>query len=102
MAHTPGTWHVEQINPDAELTAIGGPIAIVGGEKLGEKVGFIIGTLSDWGPHGIEQTTANADLIAAAPAMYEALQNLENDDGSIPAHAWHMVCAAIAKAEGKA
>jgi hypothetical protein len=43
----------------------------------------------------------DARLIAAAPELLEALKNLENDDGSIPDHAWLMVCAAIAKAEGR-
>lgn len=41
-------------------------------------------------------------LIAAAPDMLEALQNLENDDGStMPATAWELVQKAIAKATGK-
>lgn len=37
-------------------------------------------------------------LISAAPDMLEALQNLENDDNSIPEHAWKLVKNAIAKA----
>lgn len=37
-------------------------------------------------------------LISAAPDMLEALQNLENDDNSIPAHAWKLVKDAIKKA----
>lgn len=37
-------------------------------------------------------------LISAAPDMLEALQNLENDDNSIPEHAWKMVQDAIRKA----
>jgi hypothetical protein len=41
---------------------------------------------------------ANAQLIAAAPDLLEALQNLENDDGSIPEHAWKLCQAAISKA----
>ena len=41
---------------------------------------------------------ANARLIAAAPDMLDALQNLENDDNSIPEHAWKLVKDAIAKA----
>lgn len=45
-----------------------------------------------------QEARANAALIAAAPEMLEALQNLENDDNSIPAHAWAMVQSAIAKA----
>jgi hypothetical protein len=40
-------------------------------------------------------------LIAAAPELLEALENLENDDGSIPSHAWYMVQKAIAKAKGE-
>ena len=44
---------------------------------------------------------ANAHLIAAAPDLYEALDNLENDDGSIPDHAWKLVQAALAKARGE-
>lgn len=41
---------------------------------------------------------ANARLITAAPDMLNALQNLENDDNSIPEHVWKLVKAAIAKA----
>lgn len=36
----------------------------------------------------------NKELLAA-------LKNLENDDNSIPQHAWEIVQAAINKAEGK-
>ena len=46
---------------------------------------------------------ANATLIAAAPAMYEALQNLVNDwervHGPIPKD--HEAWAALAQAEGR-
>lgn len=38
--------------------------------------------------------TVNADLLAA-------LENLENDDGAIPEHAWSLVTAAIKKAKEK-
>ncbi len=44
---------------------------------------------------------ANAHLIAAAPALLEPLENLQNDDNSIPSHAWDMVQSAIAKAKGE-
>jgi len=37
-------------------------------------------------------------LIAAAPDMLEALQNLKNDDNSIPEHAWKLVKEEITKA----
>ena len=45
-----------------------------------------------------EETNANAKLIAAAPCLLAALQNLENDNGAIPDHAWNMCQEAIAKA----
>jgi hypothetical protein len=48
----------------------------------------------------IDQRQANARLIAAAPDLLEALENLENDDNSIPSYAWDMVQSAIAKAKG--
>lgn len=53
-----------------------------------------------WLSYG-ETREANARLIAAAPDLLEALQNLENDDGRIPAHAWALVQSAIAKATGE-
>ena len=53
-------------------------------------------------PEDSTPSEANANLIAAAPDMLEALENLENDDGSIPAFAWDMVKTAIAKAKGGA
>lgn len=40
----------------------------------------------------------NAKLIAAAPELLEALQSIENDDGSIPATIWEMRNEAISKA----
>lgn len=42
---------------------------------------------------------AHADLICAAPDMFEALINLENDNLAIPRHAWDMVQKAIKKAK---
>lgn len=44
------------------------------------------------------RSEANAKLMAAAPKMLEALQNLENDDNLIPYHAWKMVKDAISAA----
>ncbi len=42
-------------------------------------------------------------LIAAAPDMLEALENLENDHGkAMPPSAWKMVQDAIKKAKGEA
>lgn len=42
-----------------------------------------------------------ARLIAAAPDMLAALKNIENDDEHMPASAWELIQAAIAKAEGR-
>ncbi len=42
----------------------------------------------------------DAHLIAAAPKMLEALQNLENDANQIPPHAWKMVKESIKSALG--
>ena len=44
---------------------------------------------------------ASGRLAAAAPTMLEALENLENDDGSIPRTAWNMVLDAVEVATGR-
>jgi len=41
-------------------------------------------------------------LMTAAPLMYEALANIENDDGSIPPAIWAMRNKALAAARGEA
>lgn len=48
-----------------------------------------------------EEDEANANLIAAAPLMYEALKNIENDDKHMPASAWELIQLALARAEGR-
>lgn len=47
------------------------------------------------------QRKEDAALIAAAKDMLDALENLENDDGSIPWRAWELCQQAIAKARGE-
>lgn len=49
----------------------------------------------------VPETKANAHLIAAAPDLYNALATIENDDGHIPAFAWDLRNAALAKARGE-
>lgn len=48
-----------------------------------------------------EQHTANAQLMAAAPDMYEALSSLENDSNQMPDFMWDIVQAALKKARGE-
>lgn len=47
------------------------------------------------------RSESNAQLIAAAPDLLEACLNLENDNNSIPAHAWELIQKAINKALGE-
>lgn len=51
---------------------------------------------------GFDLVKANATLIAAAPDLLAALENIENDAGQVPDHAWKIIKAAIAKAKGEA
>ena len=43
----------------------------------------------------------NAQLISAAPDLFEALINIENDDNRIPATIWEMRNKALNKALGE-
>jgi len=72
--HTPGPWRLEKQAAGLDWTSIGGPVATVGGEALCESVEFIVGEVSDFGPHGEQETEANARLIAAAPDLLEACE----------------------------
>jgi len=84
--HTEGPWEVERVNKaDLRITAPSRHIA-----KL-VRYGSAVEQNMDFG---------NAALIAAAPDMLAALENLENDDGSMNKTAWEMVQCAIAKAKG--
>jgi hypothetical protein len=47
-----------------------------------------------------EEVLISNEILKVKDQLLEALQNLENDDRSIPDHAWAIVQAAIAKAEG--
>ena len=46
------------------------------------------------------EAKANAKLISAAPDLFEALINIENDDNRIPSTIWEMRNKAINKALG--
>ena len=47
------------------------------------------------------EAKANAQLISAAPDLFEALINIENDDNRIPATIWEMRNKALNKALGE-
>ena len=47
------------------------------------------------------EAKANAKLISAAPDLFEALINIENDDNRIPSTIWEMRNKAINKALGE-
>jgi hypothetical protein len=92
--HTPGPWRLSgpddfgdyTIQPPKEALAIA---AVTNGEmwRMGGK---------------FDEHSANANLIAAAPLMYEALANLENDDAErMPASAWKLVQDALKAARGE-
>lgn len=56
-----------------------------------------------YGGYLICESVANirhSNIIAAAPDMLLALENIENDDGSIPDHTWRIIKDAIKKAKG--
>ena len=48
-----------------------------------------------------KENTENAQLISAAPDLFEALINIENDDNKIPATIWEMRNKALNKALGE-
>jgi hypothetical protein len=86
VTHTPGPW------------VITGDIVnnyFVVGRLQSDRRSFLHIALV---PDAVGKGTAS--IVAAAPDMLEALENLENDDNYIPDHAWKMVQAAIAKARG--
>ena len=85
--HTPGPWLlVEQ--GDANEYAVLTP----------DKKEWVIAFRLNPGRPIYAQEKANAKLIAAAPELLEALQNIENDDNRIPAKIWEMRNQAIKKA----
>lgn len=84
--HTPGPWKVERGNQAIYVSAEGGAVARV-----------FPSDLSDDG---------NAQLIAAAPELLEALEAMRefcdsNDWGSVPRHLERSIRDALAKAKGE-
>lgn len=89
---TPETrrWHKAQLEEN-ELREIRTVFANFSASDLGKSREAI----------AIFQRPEDARLCAAAPDLYEAMANLENDAGQIPDHAWNLVQAALKKARGE-
>lgn len=88
-AHTPGPW---LFSPEKTPHHYG--------VNVGAETGECLAVIHP-GETGDAETIANARLIAAAPLMLEALQNIENDDEHMPPSAWKLIQDAIAKAKGE-
>lgn len=87
---TKGEWVVESISLERLWV------------NIGSEKGIILRTF--WGNSepivDEEEAKANAQLISAAPDLFEALINIENDDNRIPASIWDLRNKAIKKALG--
>ena len=88
MTHTKGNW---------EFKDNGNTLTILAPQKgpVRQYVGLVYDTENE------EERVANAQLISAAPEMYEALENIENDANQVPKHVWGMITKALKKARGE-
>lgn len=96
--HTPGPWRQWPSEDEVSTWSV---MPEQWNGFANDKGFALIARISKWSAESkerMEEAQANARLIAAAPELLEALENLENDDGIIPAHAWELVQSAIAKA----
>ena len=98
---TPGPWVVDEDYEDEEQQAIG-----IVKEGRGYIAGIHMLASCNNGEGFTAEDRANAALIAAAPAMYEALQSIlefyewSNSNGAEQA-AYDKAMAALAQAEGR-
>lgn len=102
-AHTLGPWQnygEDEIQPGVPCLEIARG---EGGTSSFKTICYVDCTLDDTTDEfGLTaEDHANACLIAAAPLMLEALENIENDDQHMPDTAWELIQAAIAKARGQ-
>lgn len=91
-SHTPGPWEVGPMN---------GKPSVIYADDYDAPV---IAQMAEWIPDAAKQQEANARLIAAAPELLQALQNLVSDidDGTVYGQRLAQAHAAIAKATGAA
>jgi len=97
LQHTPGPWHVDELDDDLIYDRQGKHIATAGNAvQLDDRY------------ETPEEVTANARLIAAAPQMFDALELCEDvlaelarlDDGTPSVSALNMTRHVLAKAKG--
>ena len=98
-AHTPtaGPWKLETVKTSCGICHKIGPFPWRD-DKENHACIYVDDDLA-W-KHGAE-LEANAQLIAAAPMMLEALENIENDDEHMPPTAWELIQDAIKAARGE-
>jgi hypothetical protein len=88
MAHTPAPWSITSQSD---------------GFTVRDSNETIIAAVYGYTDH--PNNIANAHLIAAAPAMYEALEHVlacdESSEINIPRDVWQMIRAALALARGE-
>jgi len=95
--HTPGPWTIDRLHGEA-----GKPYVVMGVNDDGDKVVSVLTGQRD-GDTWDAETVANADLIAAAPELLEALKAVVLAVANNPTPGpWEQVAAAIAAAEGDA
>ncbi len=96
--HTPGPWNSASLDQDSDH------MEVFAGISDGDQVAVVKGYGLASGKH--YEAIANARLIAAAPDLLEALEEIVegaikhqgSSDTRVTAYAMHMVRAAIAKA----
>lgn len=108
VKHTPGPW-VVSIGPPEHVKVSPHRTRIIPDPATGRDLIIATAEYGAYGPRNPVEAQANATLIAAAPAMYEALQSIlgsENstlgDGDSILGDDYRsLLQAALAQAEGK-
>ena len=94
MGHTPGEWKYELYDPSAKTGLV--TVAHVGDYRVGVETGTPSGNYRD-AEFGHDKDDAR--LIAAAPALLEAIQGLLAGGNNIPASAWDKVETALSLAQ---
>jgi len=92
--HTPGPWFFAPDETDYADEAGRGPGSIKALDADGDE--WFIARINE--SPGDGDTEVNARLIAAAPELYELLESIENDTGTIPAGLWRRIQETLAKA----